>query len=105
MGDADYLHAFMRVVMPIAMEFAPELVIGNVPIICIKFSVNIVNNDPTHTVSAGFDAADGDELGECHVTPAGYAHMTHMLSALAGGKLVVALEARADSHMLPIYPH
>jgi histone deacetylase 6 len=43
-------------------------------------------------VSAGFDAADGDDLGECHVTPTGYAHMTHMLSGLAGGKLVVALE-------------
>lgn len=44
------------------------------------------------TVSAGFDAADGDDLGECHVSPTGYAHMTHMLSSLAGGKLVVALE-------------
>jgi len=44
------------------------------------------------SVSAGFDAADGDDLGECHVTPTGYAHMTHMLSGLAGGKLVVALE-------------
>ena len=43
-------------------------------------------------VSAGFDAADGDDLGECHVTPAGYAHMTHMLCSLAGGKVVVALE-------------
>ncbi|KAH8116654.1 histone deacetylase clr3 [Phellopilus nigrolimitatus] len=70
MGDAEYLHAFMQIVMPIAVEFAPELVI----------------------ISAGFDAADGDELGECHVTPSGYAHMTHMLSTLAGGKLVVALE-------------
>lgn len=28
MGDAEYLHAFMRIVMPIAMEFAPELVIS-----------------------------------------------------------------------------
>lgn len=45
-------------------------------------------------VSAGFDAADGDDLGECHVTPAGYAHMTHMLCSLAGGKVVVALEVR-----------
>ncbi|THG99948.1 hypothetical protein EW026_g2521 [Hermanssonia centrifuga] len=70
MGDADYLHAFQSIVMPIAMEFAPELVI----------------------ISAGFDAADGDDLGECHVSPTGYAHMTHMLSGLAGGKLVVALE-------------
>ncbi|KAG9049554.1 Histone deacetylase hda1 [Tulasnella sp. UAMH 9824] len=70
MGDADYLYAFMRIVMPIAYEFAPELVI----------------------ISAGFDAADGDTLGECHVTPAGYAHMTHMMSSLANGKVVVALE-------------
>jgi histone deacetylase 6 len=46
----------------------------------------------TTSVSAGFDAADGDDLGECHVTAAGYAHMTHMLSGLAGGKMVVALE-------------
>ncbi|KAG5648501.1 hypothetical protein DXG03_003112 [Asterophora parasitica] len=52
------------------MEFAPELVI----------------------ISAGFDAAEGDDLGECHVTPTGYAHMTHMLAGLAGGRLVVALE-------------
>ncbi|KAL4246025.1 hypothetical protein ABKN59_008832 [Abortiporus biennis] len=70
MGDADYLHAFQAIIMPIAVEFAPDLVI----------------------ISAGFDAAEGDELGECHVSPAGYAHMTHMLSALAGGRLVVALE-------------
>lgn len=27
-GDAEYLHAFMRIVMPIASEFAPELVIS-----------------------------------------------------------------------------
>ena len=44
------------------------------------------------SVSAGFDAAAGDDLGECFVTPTGYAHMTHMLSGLAGGRLVVALE-------------
>ncbi len=28
MGDADYLHAFQKIVMPIAMEFAPELVMS-----------------------------------------------------------------------------
>lgn len=43
-------------------------------------------------VSAGYDAAEGDLLGGCHVTPAGFAHMTHMLSSLADGKLVLALE-------------
>ncbi|RDB24986.1 Histone deacetylase clr3 [Hypsizygus marmoreus] len=70
MTDADYILAFQKIVMPIAMEFSPDLVI----------------------ISAGFDAAAGDDLGECFVSPAGYAHMTHMLSGLAGGKLVVALE-------------
>ncbi|KDR75830.1 hypothetical protein GALMADRAFT_97752 [Galerina marginata CBS 339.88] len=70
MGDAEYLYAFQKVIMPIAMEFGPDLVI----------------------ISAGFDAAAGDELGECQVSPAGYAHMTHMLAGLAGGRLVVALE-------------
>lgn len=44
------------------------------------------------TVSAGYDAAKGDELGKMLVSPDGYAHMTHMLSALAGGKLLLALE-------------
>ena len=32
MGDADYIHAFQKVIMPIAMEFAPELVISASPI-------------------------------------------------------------------------
>ncbi|KAL3963760.1 hypothetical protein ACCO45_000764 [Purpureocillium lilacinum] len=43
-------------------------------------------------ISAGFDAADGDELGGCFVTPACYAHMTHMLMSLADGKVAVCLE-------------
>ena len=28
MGDADYLHAFQKIVMPIGVEFAPDLVIS-----------------------------------------------------------------------------
>ena len=43
-------------------------------------------------ISAGFDAARGDPLGECDVTPAGYAFLTRRLSAVANGKLVLALE-------------
>ncbi|KAL7267452.1 Histone deacetylase hda1 [Rhizina undulata] len=43
-------------------------------------------------VSAGFDAAAGDTLGECHMTPAGYAHMTQLLMELVEGKVVVCLE-------------
>ena len=41
LGDTDYLAAFTNVVLPIAYEYGPELVL----------------------VSAGFDAAQGDPLG------------------------------------------
>ncbi|RMZ88982.1 hypothetical protein DV736_g3779, partial [Chaetothyriales sp. CBS 134916] len=70
MGDGDYMYAFQHVVMPIANEFDPDLVI----------------------VASGFDAAAGDELGGCFVTPPCYAHMTHMLMSLANGKIAVCLE-------------
>ncbi|XP_043936310.1 histone deacetylase 6 isoform X2 [Protopterus annectens] len=70
MGNPEYISAFLRVVMPVAYEFGPELVL----------------------VSAGFDAAQGDPLGGYTVTPEAYAHMTHMLSSLAGGKVIVVLE-------------
>ncbi|XP_047441722.1 histone deacetylase 6 [Mugil cephalus] len=70
MGDSDYLAAFHHVVMPIATEFNPGLVL----------------------VSAGYDAARGDPLGGYNVTPEGYAHLTHMLMSLAGGRVLLILE-------------
>jgi histone deacetylase 6 len=94
MGDAEYIYAFQKIVMPIAMEFAPELV--------ISMSNGFVTLPALMTrdiVSAGFDAAVGDTLGECYVSPAGYAHMTHMLAGLAGGRLVVALEVQPTSSL------
>jgi len=96
MGDADYIHAFQKVIMPIALEFAPELVIS-----VFYALAQLIHQDQSFVVpvSAGFDAAAGDELGECFVTPAGYAHMTHMLSGLAGGRLVVALEVSFYFHI------
>ncbi|KAI1006064.1 Histone deacetylase [Podosphaera aphanis] len=69
-GDGEYMAAFQRIVMPIAQEFNPDLVI----------------------ISAGFDAAAGDDLGGCFVSPACYSHMTHMLMSLANGKVAVCLE-------------
>jgi histone deacetylase 6 len=74
MGDTEYLAAFDRVLLPIAREFAPDLVL----------------------VSAGFDAADGDPLGAMRVSPAGYAAMTARLREIAGGRLVLALEGGYD---------
>jgi histone deacetylase 6 len=70
MGDAEYLAAFDRVLLPIAERFAPELVL----------------------VSAGFDAAAGDLLGGMRITPDGYAALTRSLLRLAGGRVVLALE-------------
>ncbi|EPE07668.1 histone deacetylase [Ophiostoma piceae UAMH 11346] len=70
MGDGEYMAAFQKIVMPIANEFNPDFVI----------------------ISAGFDAAAGDELGGCFVSPECYAHMTHMLMSLASGKVSVCLE-------------
>lgn len=70
MGDMEYALAFQRIIMPIAYEFDPELVL----------------------VSAGFDAAIGDPLGGCKVTPEAYGVFTHWLSSLAAGRLILCLE-------------
>lgn len=59
-----------RIILPIAYEFDPDLVL----------------------VSAGFDAAVGDPLGGCRVTPEAFGHFTAWLAALAGGRCVVCLE-------------
>jgi histone deacetylase 6 len=69
-GDAEYVAAFLRLVMPIAYEFDPDLVL----------------------VSAGFDGATGDPLGRFNITPAGFGQMTKMLSNLANGNMILALE-------------
>lgn len=65
----------------------------------VRFSLDwlVVGSEFGGVVSAGFDAAAGDSLGMCDVTPACYAHMTALLSTLAGGRLVVALEASFQS--------
>ncbi|HEY2796434.1 MAG TPA: histone deacetylase [Thermoanaerobaculia bacterium] len=69
-GDAEYLAAFDRILLPVARDFAPDLVL----------------------VSAGYDAADGDLLGSMRITPDGYARLTQRLLGLAGGRVVLALE-------------
>ncbi|VEU20445.1 DEKNAAC101306 [Brettanomyces naardenensis] len=70
MGDAEYVYAFRKVIMPILYEFKPDFVI----------------------VSSGFDAADGDPIGGCHLSPAGYGQMTHYIKTLAQGNVCVVLE-------------
>ncbi|XP_063233276.1 histone deacetylase 4 isoform X3 [Bacillus rossius redtenbacheri] len=76
MGDAEYLAAFRTIVMPIAKEFCPDVVL----------------------VSAGFDAAAGHPapLGGYKVSPACFGHMTQQLLQLADGKVVLSLEGGYD---------
>ncbi|KAM7404293.1 hypothetical protein PAMP_011656 [Pampus punctatissimus] len=76
MGDAEYLAAFRTLVMPIAQEFSPDVVL----------------------VSAGFDAADGNPtpLGGYKVSAKCFSFLTRQLMSLAGGRLVLALEGGHD---------
>ncbi|CAE7026317.1 Hdac6 [Symbiodinium natans] len=69
-GDAEFLYAFDRLFLPIAEAFAPDLVL----------------------ISAGFDAAPGDPLGGCIVTPNGFYEITKRLMGLANGRVVLAQE-------------
>ncbi|CAH0398143.1 unnamed protein product [Chilo suppressalis] len=76
LADAEYLAAFRAIVMPIAQEFNPEVVL----------------------VSCGFDAAAGHPapLGGYRVSPACFAAMTRDLMTLAQGKVVLSLEGGYD---------
>uniref|UniRef100_A0A3B4WN28 Histone deacetylase n=1 Tax=Seriola lalandi dorsalis TaxID=1841481 RepID=A0A3B4WN28_SERLL len=76
MGDAEYLAAFRSVVMPIANEFAPDIVL----------------------VSSGFDAVEGHPppLGGYTLTSKCFGYLTRQLMTLAGGRVVLALEGGHD---------
>uniref|UniRef100_A0A8I5P2R8 Histone deacetylase n=2 Tax=Cercopithecinae TaxID=9528 RepID=A0A8I5P2R8_PAPAN len=76
MGDAEYLAAFRTVVMPIASEFAPDVVL----------------------VSSGFDAVEGHPtpLGGYNLSARCFGYLTKQLMGLAGGRIVLALEGGHD---------
>jgi len=69
-GDADYLAVWEHILMPVALDFNPDIVF----------------------ISAGCDPASGDPLGACEVTPDGFFNMTKQLMGLAKGRVVLALE-------------
>ncbi|KAM8972082.1 polyamine deacetylase HDAC10 [Pelodytes ibericus] len=70
MENADYIAAFLHVLLPLVFEFDPELIL----------------------VSAGYDSGIGDPEGRMCATPECFSHLTHLLTNLAGGKLCVVLE-------------
>lgn len=70
MGNCEYKAAFDTIVLPIANQFKPDLVL----------------------VACGFDAVAADPLGDYILTPKMFAYMTQKLTVLAEGKLVLCLE-------------
>ena len=78
MGDDDYEYAFREILIPIADQYKPEIIL----------------------VSAGFDSYYNDPLGGMKVTEGGFATMTRILLEMAGkhcgGKLLCALEGGYD---------
>ncbi|KAM4598609.1 histone deacetylase 5 [Polymixia lowei] len=76
MGDVEYLTAFRTIVMPVAQEFSPDVVL----------------------VSAGFDAVEGHQspLGGYNVSAKCFGQLTQLLMGLAGGRVVLALEGGHD---------
>jgi acetoin utilization deacetylase AcuC-like enzyme len=73
-GDEEYAAVFQRILLPIAMEYRPQIIL----------------------VSAGFDVASGDPLADMQVTSAGFARMTELLLDVSAefcpGRLVFTLE-------------
>ncbi|KAI8049036.1 hypothetical protein BDF22DRAFT_700847 [Syncephalis plumigaleata] len=66
-------------VLPVGKEFNPDLVV----------------------VSAGFDASEGDPIGDCKVSPGGFGWMTSKLMAhLANGRLALILEGGYNLEMV-----
>ncbi|CAH8498200.1 unnamed protein product [Schistosoma bovis] len=82
MSDAEYLAAFRLIILPVACEFQPSLVL----------------------ISAGFDAAPGHSanLGGYSVSPAAFGWMTRLLSIdrIANSKVVLSLEGGYDMNSL-----
>ena len=86
LSEADYMAAFDHVFLPILKEFAPDFII----------------------ISAGFDAAEGDPLGEMNLKPHAYAAMTQALmevrglDSVGGPRVLSCLEGGYSLKMIPL---
>lgn len=85
------LFSFVLVSMSLGL---PELLSPHAPSFMLSMSLLSLPqfNPELVLVSAGFDAARGDPLGGCQVSPEGYAHLTHLLMGLANGHIILILE-------------
>jgi acetoin utilization deacetylase AcuC-like enzyme len=82
MGDQDYEAIFNRVLIPVADQFRPQLIL----------------------VSAGYDIAKGDPLGSMQVTPEGFSRLTRIIMDIAEwhceGRAAFTLEGGYDVRAL-----
>ena len=78
MRDADLAHVYRELLVPIAEDYGPQLVL----------------------VSAGFDAHAADPIGGMALTSAGFAHLCSVVTAIAeghcAGRLALFLEGGYD---------
>jgi acetoin utilization deacetylase AcuC-like enzyme len=77
-GDEALLAAYDEVILPALERFHPDLLLA----------------------SAGFDAHAADPLASLEVSERGFARLAHRLGALAGGRVVYALEGGYDLRAL-----
>ncbi|XP_036175717.1 histone deacetylase 4 isoform X1 [Myotis myotis] len=106
MGDAEYLAAFRMVVMPIANEFAPDMVL-------VSAGFDAVEGHPTplggYNLSAKYQTGSQTEFLDEFIaiepgfhyeprcaSPLGFGYLTKQLMGLAGGRIVLALEGGHD---------
>eukprot|EP00667_Euglena_gracilis_P013889 EG_transcript_14356 len=81
-GDEDFRRVYLDRLVPAALQFRPDLIL----------------------VSAGYDSAEGDPLGNFALTVDGYADLTRVLRALAtrlcDARLVLVLEGGYEPYTL-----
>lgn len=69
-NDMQCLAVFEILIEPLVKEFGPDFIF----------------------VSAGFDAASNDLVGDCDLSPLLFGHLTEKMLELSKGKLLLALE-------------
>ena len=66
-ADADYYYIFCEVILPLARKFEPDVIL----------------------VSAGYDCAQGDQLGRFAVTSQAFGHLSRMLLGIAPAAFIL----------------
>lgn len=76
--NGDYIAAFHTIVLPIAYQFNPQLVL----------------------ISGGFDACSSYPGALSNISPELYSYMTHWLTPLANGRVILSLEGNYDVEVI-----